>query len=246
MNRLAKAAEGLKGKIAFYGVLSEPSLACVVGHLDWRVQNLAFADGAVSAIYDWDSIGLVPEAAESGGKQRLVVPEVGLIENLLEGLSAGGVGGASFILDMAEERVLMQEAGRGMLPAHGLTIAQFAYSIGMFTAILLVVTTVVIGLIIYTMTLDKKKAIATLKLIGAPDSVIVKLVLQQALALGGIGFVLGAAFIRLAKDFFPRRLVFEPSDTALLFCVVAAVALLASVIGIRTALKIDPASALSG
>ena len=118
--------------------------------------------------------------------------------------------------------------------------------IGMFTAILLVVTTVVIGLIIYTMTLDKKKAIATLKLIGAPDSVIVKLVLQQALALGGIGFVLGAAFIRLAKDYFPRRLVFEPSDTALLFCIVAVVALLASVIGIRTALKIDPASALSG
>ena len=118
--------------------------------------------------------------------------------------------------------------------------------IGMFTAILLVVTTVVIGLIIYTMTLDKKKAIATLKLIGAPDSVIVKLVLQQALALGGIGFVLGAALIRLAKDLFPRRLVFEASDTALLFCVVAVVALLASVIGIRTALKIDPASALSG
>jgi len=118
--------------------------------------------------------------------------------------------------------------------------------IGMFTAILLVVTTVVIGLIIYTMTMDKKKAIATLKLIGAPDSVIIKLVLEQALALGGIGFVLGAALIRLAKDYFPRRLVFEASDTAVLFGIVVAVALLASVIGIRTALKIDPASALSG
>ncbi|MCC2110136.1 MAG: ABC transporter permease, partial [Hyphomicrobiales bacterium] len=118
--------------------------------------------------------------------------------------------------------------------------------IGMFTAILLAVTTVVIGLIIYTMTMDKKKAIATLKLIGAPDSVIIKLVLEQALALGGIGFVLGAASIRLAKDYFPRRLVFEASDTAVLFGIVVAVALLASVIGIRTALKIDPASALNG
>ena len=118
--------------------------------------------------------------------------------------------------------------------------------IGMFTAILLVVTTVVIGLIIYTMTMDKKKAIATLKLIGAPDSSIVKLVLEQALALGAIGFVLGAILIRLAKDYFPRRLVFESSDTAALLCVVMMVALLASVIGIRSALKIDPASALSG
>jgi hypothetical protein len=35
----------------------------VVGHLDWRVQNLAFAGSRVSAIYDWDSVGLVPEPA---------------------------------------------------------------------------------------------------------------------------------------------------------------------------------------
>lgn len=38
----------------------------VVGHLDWRVQNLAFAGSRVSAIYDWDSVGLVPEAALVG------------------------------------------------------------------------------------------------------------------------------------------------------------------------------------
>jgi hypothetical protein len=38
----------------------------VVGHLDWRVQNLAFADTRVSAIYDWDSVALVPEAALVG------------------------------------------------------------------------------------------------------------------------------------------------------------------------------------
>jgi hypothetical protein len=35
----------------------------VVGHLDWRVQNLAFAGSRVSAIYDWDSVALVPEPA---------------------------------------------------------------------------------------------------------------------------------------------------------------------------------------
>jgi putative ABC transport system permease protein len=118
--------------------------------------------------------------------------------------------------------------------------------IGMFTAILLAVTTVVIGLIVYTMTMDKRKAIATLKLIGAPDRTIVMLVLQQALAMGVIGFAFGAIAIRIGKDYFPRRLVFEPTDTLLLFCVVTVVALLASVIGIRSALRIDPASALSG
>ncbi|MGE4167624.1 MAG: ABC transporter permease, partial [Xanthobacteraceae bacterium] len=45
--------------------------------------------------------------------------------------------------------------------------------IGLFTSLLLVVSTVIIGLIIYTMTIDKKKSIATLKLIGAPDRRIV-------------------------------------------------------------------------
>ena len=46
--------------------LTTTALPDVVGHLDWRVQNLAFANGQVSAIYDWDSIGLVPEAALVG------------------------------------------------------------------------------------------------------------------------------------------------------------------------------------
>jgi len=41
--------------------------------------------------------------------------------------------------------------------------------IGLFTAILLSVSAVIIALILYTMTMDKLKEIATLKLIGAPD-----------------------------------------------------------------------------
>ena len=42
------------------------ALPDIVGHLDWRVQNLAFADRTVSAIYDWDSVALGPEAAVVG------------------------------------------------------------------------------------------------------------------------------------------------------------------------------------
>ncbi len=118
--------------------------------------------------------------------------------------------------------------------------------IGLFTGILLIVSTVVIGLIIYTMTMDKKKAIATLKLIGAPDRTIVMLIIQQALAMGLAGFALGAALIRLGQDYFPRRLVFEASDTLMLFGIIVVVCLAASVFGVRSALRIDPASALGG
>ena len=118
--------------------------------------------------------------------------------------------------------------------------------IGLFTTLLLTVSTVIIGLIIYTMTIDKKKSIATLKLIGAPDRRIVGLIVQQALAMGVISFLVGAALINAGQGYFPRRVVLEPADAAILFGVVLFVCLLASALGVRTALKIDPASALAG
>jgi hypothetical protein len=46
--------------------LTSATIPNVVGHLDWRVQNLAFSGSRVEAIYDWDSVGLAPEAAVVG------------------------------------------------------------------------------------------------------------------------------------------------------------------------------------
>jgi hypothetical protein len=34
----------------------------VIGHFDWRVGNLGYERGHISAIYDWDSVGMAPEA----------------------------------------------------------------------------------------------------------------------------------------------------------------------------------------
>lgn len=118
--------------------------------------------------------------------------------------------------------------------------------IGLFTAILLAVSAVIIALIIYTMTMDKTREIATLKLIGAPDRKIAGLIVQQALAMGVIGFVLGAVLIASVAGYFPRRVILQPWDGLSLGAVVALVCLLASVLGLRLALKIDPAQALGG
>ncbi|MCB1509310.1 MAG: ABC transporter permease, partial [Hyphomicrobiaceae bacterium] len=118
--------------------------------------------------------------------------------------------------------------------------------IGMFTVLLLAVTAVVISLIIYTMTMEKLKQIATLKLIGAPDRTIVLMIIQQALALGVVGFTSGAILVLAVKDFFPRRVVLEFENVALLACVVVVICLLASLIGVRAALKVDPATAIGG
>jgi putative ABC transport system permease protein len=118
--------------------------------------------------------------------------------------------------------------------------------IGLFTGLLLVVSTVIIALIIYTLTLDKKKSIATLKLIGAPDRRIIGLIVQQALAMGLLGFFAGAALIHVFQDLFPRRVVLEVTDAGALLAIVTLVCLVASGLGVRMALRIDPATALAG
>jgi putative ABC transport system permease protein len=118
--------------------------------------------------------------------------------------------------------------------------------IGLFTAILLVVSAVIIALILYTMTMDKIREIATLKLIGAPDRRIVGLILQQALAMGLIGFGFGALLIASIKDYFPRRVVLQPEDGLALAAAVILVCILSSGLGVRLALKVDPATALGG
>lgn len=39
----------------------------VAGHADWRVENMRFAGGAVSAVYDWDSLTVEREPVLAGG-----------------------------------------------------------------------------------------------------------------------------------------------------------------------------------
>jgi hypothetical protein len=46
--------------------LEHPSSDVVIGHFDWRVENLAFQDNALVAIYDWDSVFAAPEAVVVG------------------------------------------------------------------------------------------------------------------------------------------------------------------------------------
>jgi putative ABC transport system permease protein len=120
------------------------------------------------------------------------------------------------------------------------------HQLGLFMAVLTVVSAVIIALIIYTLTMDKLREIATLKLIGMPDRTIIGMILQQALLMGVVGFIVGAALVSAAKDRFPRRVVLEPPDLGILFSVVVVVCLLATVLAVRAAVRVDPARALAG
>jgi putative ABC transport system permease protein len=118
--------------------------------------------------------------------------------------------------------------------------------LGLFTVILLVISTVVVALIIYTLTVDKIREIATLKLIGAPGALMVKLILQQSLALGAIAFAVGAVLIHLLHGRFPRRVVLLPADQLALLAIVSGICIGASLLGIRRALAVEPLEALGG
>ena len=125
-------------------------------------------------------------------------------------------------------------------------IANALRQLGMFMVILAIVSTAIIALIIYNMTMGKIREIAVLKLIGANNSTIVAMILQQAWGLGIIGFVVGKATASLISPLFPKRVELLPFDAFVSFLIVIAICSLASLIAIRAALKIQPASAIGG
>jgi putative ABC transport system permease protein len=55
-----------------------------------------------------------------------------------------------------------------------------------------------------------------------------------------------ALLITSVKDHFPRRVVLQPEDGLALAAAVIVVCILASGLGVRLALKVDPATALGG
>ena len=118
--------------------------------------------------------------------------------------------------------------------------------LGLFRVILLVISAVIISLIIYTSTLDKIKVIATLKLIGSPNRVIIGMILQQSLLMGFIAYFIGYGLILLTYEKFPRRIVLETFDMQMLFVIVMAICIISSFVGIRKALKVEPGEALGG
>lgn len=125
-------------------------------------------------------------------------------------------------------------------------IRKATMQLGLFRAILLAVSMAVIALIIYTQTMDKIRDIATLKLIGAPDRTIVRLVMEQSLLMGFTAYWIGLALFMATYKYFPKRMIVYAIDLKMLFVVVMFICVLASLAGIRAALKVEPSRALGG
>ncbi len=128
----------------------------------------------------------------------------------------------------------------------GKLIATSAKQIGMFLVILAAVSAAIVAFIIYTLTMDKIREIAVLKLIGTRNRTIASMILQQALALGLIGFAVGKITATLAAPLFPKYVLLVPQDSLAGLAIVLVICALASVIAIRMALRVDPAEAIGG
>jgi putative ABC transport system permease protein len=123
-------------------------------------------------------------------------------------------------------------------------IATSAKQIGMFLVILAIVSAAIVAFIIYTMTLGKLREIAVLKLIGTRDRTIASMILQQAMGLGLIGFIVGKVAATIWSPVFPKYVLLEVGDTVIGFFLVMVICALASTLAIRVALRVDPAAAI--
>jgi putative ABC transport system permease protein len=129
----------------------------------------------------------------------------------------------------------------------GKLIATSARQIAMFLVILSIVSSAIVAFIIYTLTLGKIREIAVLKLIGTRNRTIAALIMQQAVALGLIGFVVGKITATLLMaPIFPKYVLLQPLDSVFGFGAVVLICVLSSIISIHAALKVDPAEAIGG
>jgi putative ABC transport system permease protein len=125
-------------------------------------------------------------------------------------------------------------------------IATSSKQIFMFLVILAIVSAAIVAFIIYTMTLNKIREIAVLKLIGATNRTISSVILQQSLGLGVIGFVVGKLSATLWAPLFPKYVLLLSDDAVLGFFLVMLMCAFASIFAIRAALRVDPANAIGG
>lgn len=117
--------------------------------------------------------------------------------------------------------------------------------IGLFRVLLTIIAAIIMALILYTLTLDKIHSIALLKLIGAPNTVILGLILQQAIMLGFVGFGIALLVGRQLFPLFPRRVILANEDLIQLAGIVLVISVTSSLLGIWKSLQISPNEALA-
>lgn len=116
--------------------------------------------------------------------------------------------------------------------------------IGLFTVILTLTAAVIIMMVMYNLTLEKTHDLAVLKLMGAPRTRLLGLILQQAWLLGALGYAVAFAMGELVFPMFPRRVLITETISLVAPIATMGIVTLASILGLTHVMRIDPSSAL--
>jgi putative ABC transport system permease protein len=122
----------------------------------------------------------------------------------------------------------------------------FSAPLQLMTVIAFLVGTLVVGLVIYTATVERQREYGVLKALGARNSVLYRVVAMQALIAAGAGSVLGVGLAfgiaQLIMSWYPQFLVvLESSAIALALLVGLGMALLAALFPVRVVAGLAPA-----
>ena len=193
-------------------------------------------------------LGMVnPQMAERAGGTSSGIPALGastvsaVLVNVAPGYDQAAI--AEKIASWPDVSVYTHAAQRELL-LRGM-VDKARRQLGLFRILLIIVSAVIMALILYTLTLDKIHDIAMLKLMGARNRVILGLIMEQALLLGALGFGIAYLVGQRLFPYFPRRVVIMPDDLMQLAVVVLVISVLASLLGIAKALRVDPGEVLS-
>jgi putative ABC transport system permease protein len=113
--------------------------------------------------------------------------------------------------------------------------------------IAIVVGTVVVGLTVYTAVIEKEREFGILKAVGVPARELIRIVLEQSLATGLLGFVAGVVLAvvvsRVASAVIPQIVTsFRLSDIALVLAATVVMTIVAAVVPLYRVLRVDSLS----
>lgn len=189
-----------------------------------------------------------PALLDIAAGQASAIPAFGepMISAVTASLSPGAEASdsAAIMSGWADVTVYTREDQKQLMIAGPVEMA--SKQIGLFTVLLTTISAIVMALILYTLTLEKIHDIALLKLIGASNRVILWMILQQALLLGALGYGIAWVIGQWLFPKFPRRVILIEQDLMLLAVIVAGISVIASLLAIWKAVRVNPNEVLAG
>lgn len=201
----------------------------------------------VNRLFDIELGHIQPQMSDRAGGPSSGIPALGtfMISAVLVSVKPGcNIEAVAKQINAWPDVSVYTKDGQKQLLLRGI-VARARKQLGLFRRLLIIVSAIIMALIIYTLTLDKLHDIAMLKLIGARNSVIFGLIMQQAILLGLIGFCIAYLLGQWIFPYFPRRVVLLRGDLYSLVIIVLVISILASLLGIWRAMHADPGEVLA-